>query len=97
MFVPECSDIPSLQLPKADICNLSSDPTLPAGSTDELAEKLGYSEREIFRRSPTNQTRKVVLDWLRERAETVPTHTNARFTFIDLFAGIGGPRRALIA
>ena len=65
-------------------------------STEELAQELGYSEREVFRwEAGQIRPKKVVLDWLRERADTklAATHTK-RFKFIDLFAGIGGLRQA---
>ena len=68
-----------------------------AGYTvEELAAELGYSEREIFRwESGKVKPKAVVTKWLKERSG-LPDHPkgNAGFTFIDLFAGIGGLRTA---
>lgn len=65
-------------------------------TTEMLASELGYSQREVFRwESGQISPRKVVLDWLRERADAaLPERVGSGFTFIDLFAGIGGLRRA---
>lgn len=68
-----------------------------AGLTiEQLASKLGYSEREVFRwESGTVKPRKVVMDWLQDQADvSVPQYSNSGFRFIDLFAGIGGLRTA---
>ena len=68
-----------------------------AGYTvEQLATELGYSEREVFRwESGKVKPRPVVIKWLEERA-TVPDAVShgPGFTFIDLFAGIGGLRTA---
>lgn len=65
-------------------------------SVDELARELGYSERQVFRWERGEiRPRKAVLDRVRDlagtRREPPPF---AGFTFIDLFAGIGGLRTA---
>lgn len=68
-----------------------------AGLTvQQLAEELGYSEREIFRwEAGEVKPKKVVINWLEDRAELPQLATEANsFTFIDLFAGIGGLRTA---
>jgi DNA (cytosine-5)-methyltransferase 1 len=65
-------------------------------SVEALANELGYSERQVFRwESGTVKPRKAVLDRMRDLAgpNTEP-HLSAGFTFIDLFAGIGGLRTA---
>ncbi|TAW73059.1 DNA (cytosine-5-)-methyltransferase [Rhizobium ruizarguesonis] len=61
----------------------------------EAAEQLGYNERQVYRwESGENIPRKVVMDKLeslrQERCSIAPQHS---FTFVDLFAGIGGLRR----
>ena len=65
-------------------------------SIEELAKELGYSPRQVFRwESGEVRPRKAVLDRLRDLAG--PGHQPefpAGFTFIDLFAGIGGLRSA---
>lgn len=68
-----------------------------AGLTvEQLADELGYSEREVFRwESGKVKPKKFITSWLKERA-ALPVRneqTNA-FRFIDLFAGIGGLRTA---
>ncbi|WP_112073802.1 DNA (cytosine-5-)-methyltransferase [Hyphomonas sp. GM-8P] len=62
----------------------------------QLAEELGYSEREIFRwEAGEVKPKKVVLQWLEDRAGlAAPALESDTFTFIDLFAGIGGLRTA---
>lgn len=65
-------------------------------SLEALAEELGYSPRHLFRwEAGTVKPRKAVLDRLRDLAgpDSAP-HTSAGFTFVDLFAGIGGLRTA---
>jgi len=66
----------------------------------ETAKTLGYTERQVYRwESGKNVPRKVVMDALKtvrndRCAEMTSTHA---FTFIDLFAGIGGLRRGFDA
>ena len=68
-----------------------------AGYTvEQLAAELDYSEREIFRwESGEIKPKKIVLNWLKEKA-ALPDHTppGPSFSFIDLFAGVGGLRTA---
>lgn len=61
----------------------------------ELAEKLGYDERTITRWENGAKPKKIVYDILNEIiADKFNNAINfQRFTFVDLFAGIGGLRR----
>jgi len=64
-------------------------------SVPEAAEHLGYNERQIYRLENGDvKARKVVLDRLRELLPANDSEDSgaASFTFIDLFAGIGGMR-----
>jgi len=68
-------------------------------SVPDAARLLGYNERQVYRwESGENIPRKVVTDKLEalrlERCATAPGYS---FTFIDLFAGIGGLRRGFDA
>ncbi|BCJ90510.1 cytosine-specific methyltransferase [Terrihabitans soli] len=64
-------------------------------SVSEVAVRLGYSERTVYRWENDHVSpKRAVLDLLRSwrPADNAPNRTSA-FTFIDLFAGIGGLRR----
>jgi DNA (cytosine-5)-methyltransferase 1 len=64
-------------------------------SISDAAKLLGYNERQVYRwESGENVPRKVVTDKLEAlRQERCAGPTGHSFTFIDLFAGIGGLRR----
>ncbi len=69
-----------------------------AGHTvPEAAKLLGYSEGHIYRWKRGEETpREGVLNLLRmEVASRTPEPAETAFSFIDLFAGIGGLRRAM--
>lgn len=62
-------------------------------SIHSAAARLGCAERTVYRwESGEVRPKKAVLDLLRTMMP-VPAQTSASFTFIDLFAGIGGLRR----
>ncbi len=65
-------------------------------SVEQLASQLGYSERQIFRwESGKVKPRKAVLDRMSDLAGIREESASfAGFSFIDLFAGIGGLRTA---
>ncbi|WP_421760317.1 DNA (cytosine-5-)-methyltransferase [Devosia sp.] len=73
---------------------LFSDLRLQAGLTiREAARQLGYTERQVYRfEAGEQEPRKSVLDLLRIMGQPQPPSSS--FTFVDLFAGIGGFRRA---
>lgn len=62
-------------------------------SVSDAAARLGYTERQIYRLDKgTSKPRKAVVDILRALKPASGTSESA-FTFIDLFAGIGGLRK----
>ena len=66
-------------------------------SVAEAARILGYSEGHIYRWKRGEETpRKGVMNLLRMEAKSRRSeNSGSAFTFIDLFAGIGGLRRAM--
>ena len=65
-----------------------------AGLTvSQAATRLGYTEREIYRwENGEVKPRRAVLDLLKtiKAAANAQAATKSEFTFVDLFAGIGG-------
>ena len=65
-------------------------------SVTDAATQLGYTERQIYRwEKGETKPRKAVLELLQNhrKARTKKPANEPAFTFIDLFAGIGGLRR----
>lgn len=70
-----------------------------AGLTvSDAAQRLGYTERQIYRfENGTSKPRKAVIDLLKSLRTSTEASASGDFTFIDLFAGIGGLRRGFAA
>lgn len=68
-------------------------------TVEELAEVLGYSKRQVYRwENGESEPRSAAVGMLRNLAGKQDSGvTQKRFTFIDLFAGIGGLRRGFEA
>lgn len=67
-------------------------------SVEELALMTGYSPRQVYRwEAGDGKPREAALGLLRAMASTAPAPASSNFTFIDLFAGIGGLRRGFDA
>lgn len=66
-------------------------------SMPEAAKALGYSEGHLYRWKRGDEVpREAVMKLLRMEVRSRQRHdSNASFSFIDLFAGIGGLRRAM--
>src|SRR5689334_5020194 len=65
-------------------------------SIEELSAQSGFSIRQLYRYDRGESVpRKAVIHLLEEmiRTNRSPAPVNTAFTFIDLFAGIGGLRR----
>lgn len=64
-------------------------------SVAEAASRLGYTERQVYRwENGETKPREALLELLRTLKPTgLPKTDTDAFTFIDLFAGIGGLRR----
>lgn len=64
-------------------------------SVEELASRLGYSARQVYRwECGQGRPREAALEVLRALSGAGEQMPRGSFTFIDLFAGIGGLRRA---
>ncbi|MBN2415438.1 DNA (cytosine-5-)-methyltransferase [bacterium] len=62
---------------------------------EEIADLTGTSVRTVYRweRGET-KPKKLIINLLREKLQSYGSEVNQNFTFIDLFAGIGGMRLA---
>lgn len=62
-------------------------------SVTDAALRLGYTERQVYRWENGASPKKAVLELLRTLKPTPVKKDEFAFTFIDLFAGIGGLRK----
>ncbi|WP_018858506.1 DNA (cytosine-5-)-methyltransferase [Rhizobium sp. 42MFCr.1] len=64
-------------------------------SIQDVAREMGYDERTVYRwESGDTSPRKPVMELLRKKVADKTSAGSGAFRFVDLFAGIGGFRRA---
>lgn len=62
-------------------------------SVSDAALRLGYTERQVYRWENGAPPKRAILDLLRTLKPAPVKKDDSAFTFIDLFAGIGGLRK----
>ena len=94
MFSPDAPDKLSESFPWGLMTNFASLREQAGLTVGDAAQRLGYTERQIYRfDSGASKPRKAVIDLLKSFKQSSSEQAATGFTFIDLFAGIGGLRR----
>lgn len=80
--------------PEAPVSEFSTIRRQAGLSVPEAAERLGFAERTVYRwDAGETKPKRAILDLLRAAIPAGTESIDSGFTFIDLFAGIGGLRK----